>query len=119
MLWAVPVWRGARLEVEEAQQRASPPVAAASLARPVAGVEMRTARVRIGRADARFHFPGATRFAIAPAGVRSPDRGGAPALRVGRLVDDATLEHHLGTVLQRVVAGDRDCDPGKYQHQHG
>ena len=69
-----------------------PTAAAGALAGPVAGVEMRPAGVRVGRADADIPSSRRRSIAIAPAGVRIPDRGGAPALRIGRLVDDAALE---------------------------
>src|ERR1041385_3046177 len=95
------------LKIEKAEQRAGLQAAAGSLAGPVAGIEMRPAGVRIVGADAIFHLPGASRLAITPAGVRRPDRGGAPALRVRRLVDGAALEDRLGAVCHRVVAGRR------------
>ena len=92
--------------------------AAGALAGPVAGIEMRPAGVGIVGADAIFHLPGAARLAIAPAGVRRPDRGGALALRIGRLVDDAALEDHLGPVFQRVVAGGRWRGQTQDKQQH-
>src|SRR5947209_654479 len=98
---------GTALKVEKSEQRAGRQAAAGALAGPVAGIEMRPARVSIVGADAIFHFPGAGRLAIAPAGVRSPHRGGALALRIGRLVDDAALEDNLGPVFQLVAAGGR------------
>ena len=48
-----------------------------------------------------------------------PDRSGAPALRIGRLVDDAALEHQLGPVFHRVVAGGRGRGPTQNKQQHG
>src|SRR2546421_1137443 len=83
---------GNALKVEKSEQRAGRQAAAGALAGPVAGVEMRPARIRIVGADAIFHLPGAGRLAIAPAGVRRPHRGGARALRIGRLVDGGALE---------------------------
>src|SRR5437868_1347045 len=100
-------WRRCRLKVEKSEQRAARDAAAGALAGPVAGVEMRPTRIRIAGADAIFHLPGAGRLAVAPAGVRRPDRGGAPALRIGRLMDDAALEDHLGPVFQLVLPGGR------------
>jgi hypothetical protein len=109
---------GNALKVDKSEQRATGYAAAGALAGPVAGIEMRPARVRIVGADAIFHVPVAGRRAITPAGVRRPDRGGAPALRIGRLVDDAALEHHHGPVFQLVLAGGRWRDQTQDQQQH-
>jgi len=106
------------LEVDKSEQRATRQAAAGALAGPVAGIKMRPARIRIVGADAIFHLPGAGCLAIAPAGVRRPDRGGAPALRIGRLVDDAAFEHHLGPVFQLVLAGSRRRDETHDEQQH-
>src|SRR4051812_24360983 len=95
---------GSALKVKKSKQWPGRQATAGALAGPVPGVEVRPACVGILGADAVFHLPVAGRRAIAPAGVRRPDRGGALALRIGRLVDDATLENDLGPVFQLVVA---------------
>src|SRR6188508_1975406 len=80
---------------------------------------MRPAGVRVVRAHAIVHLPGAFRLAAAPAGVRIPHRCSAPALRIGRLADDATLEDDFGPVFVYVIAGGRRRDQTAYEQKHG
>src|SRR5690348_437064 len=109
---------GTALKIDKSEQRATGYAAAGALAGPVASVEMRPARVRIVPADAIFHLPGAARAATAPAGIRRPDRSGALALRIRRLVDDAALENHLGPVFKFVLTGGRLRGQSQDEQQH-